>query len=300
MFLSTGQPTYLFCAESSGVRVVCPYVERAVDGQVDIATPYGFSGFVGNGVIPRLSEHWRSFAESRGYVCAFLSLHPLFALTREIEAKSVSELKEIYVLDTTKDISLLLAACDRSRRRSLRHWQSNVCLYTHRPQLKTFLMANYADFFARKQANSEYRFSRSAMEFLLDQENVQMIGAGSDSALEAVNVFALSPYGAEGLFNVCHSEGRHHGTGLIWEALLQVQRRQIPFFNLGGGLVRGDPLAQFKSRFGANSCLAYAVRQVLDAARYRKLCKEHGADPQSRDGYFPPYRADGGRNISGV
>jgi len=49
MRLTTGFNTYLYCFESNHVRIVCPIAEREFEGHVDIVTPYGFSGFVGNG-----------------------------------------------------------------------------------------------------------------------------------------------------------------------------------------------------------------------------------------------------------
>jgi hypothetical protein len=48
MHLTHRLPAYLYCAESEGVRVVCPFIERPIGEYVDIATPYGFSGFAGH------------------------------------------------------------------------------------------------------------------------------------------------------------------------------------------------------------------------------------------------------------
>src|SRR6188472_2148424 len=62
-----GEPA-LFVAEREGVRVACPLVERPIEGRLDVATPYGFSGLTGTGPWPGFVAEWKAFAAERGYV----------------------------------------------------------------------------------------------------------------------------------------------------------------------------------------------------------------------------------------
>src|SRR5690349_14970721 len=71
MRLTTGHPTYLYCFENAGVRIVCPIAERRFGGYPDIVTPYGFSGFVGTADDPEFPRYWRNFAASRAYVAGY-------------------------------------------------------------------------------------------------------------------------------------------------------------------------------------------------------------------------------------
>jgi hypothetical protein len=64
----------------------------------------------------------------------------------------------------------------------------------------------------------------------------------------------------------------------------------VPWLNLGGGMAPGDTLAEFKARFGASALPMRAVKAVYDRAAYVELCRQHGADPDDRNGFFPAYR----------
>lgn len=291
MHLTHKLPAYLYCAESEGVRVVCPFIERPIGEYVDIATPYGFSGFAGNGALTALPELWREFTAARGYVSVFLNLHPIFFRPVDIDPATLFEQKELYIFDATASLEALFENLGRSRRREIRQWKVRTMLHTDRDELKSFVLAHYRDFFRWKDATAAYDFSLQTMEFLLEQENLLLLGAGTADQLEAVNAFAVTDYCAEGLFHFTLREGRHHSAGLIWEALGEVQRRGIPFFNLGGGLSRNDSLARFKSRFGAASRMCYAVKQVIALERYVELCARCGAGLDQHGKYFPNYRS---------
>src|SRR6185437_9001310 len=74
MYLTHKLPSYLYCFEHGGVRIICPFIVRPFRGYVDIATPYGFSGFAGNADYPDLPLYWNEFVRSRGYISAFVTL----------------------------------------------------------------------------------------------------------------------------------------------------------------------------------------------------------------------------------
>ena len=78
--LTTDLPTYLYLAECPEGRVVCPLMERGINGAVDVATPFGFSGFAGRGQIANFAEQWRAFASRERWVCAYVGQNPLFRL----------------------------------------------------------------------------------------------------------------------------------------------------------------------------------------------------------------------------
>ncbi|MFZ0395935.1 MAG: hypothetical protein WCF17_07225 [Terracidiphilus sp.] len=291
MHLTHKQPAYLYCAESEGVRVVCPFIERPLGGYVDIATPYGFSGFAGNGPLAALPELWRSFATARGYISVFLNLHPLFFRPDYADPATLFEQKELYIFDATAGLETLFENLARSRRRDLRKWETRTGLRTDRDELRSFVLEHYRQFYRWKNASAVYDFSSRTMEFLLQQENLLLLGAGADSGVESVIVIAVTDYAAEGLFYFELPGTSRFSTALIWEALAEVHRKGIPSLNLGGGLSRNDQLAQFKGLFGATPQMCYAVKQVLAPERYAELCDRCGGNPDDRQGYFPAYRA---------
>src|SRR5215216_2711522 len=78
MQLTTGLETYLYCFETGNIRIVCPISERVFQGHVDIVTPNGLPGFVGNSDYPDFSYHWKNFVKRQGYVCGYIGLNPIF------------------------------------------------------------------------------------------------------------------------------------------------------------------------------------------------------------------------------
>ena len=291
MYLTTKQPTFLYCAEGSGVRVVCPFVERSYGDVVDIATPYGFSGFAGNSAFPNLPGIWNQFAVERGYVTGYINLHPLFTRLDYLNQESVYKQKTLYVMDLTRSEAELLGNCSRTRRKELHRWERLATVVSDREELTSFLLENYPAFCHRKNASSAYDFKPETMEFLLGLENVLILGAGTQSRLEAVCVVPYTQHVAEGLFNFALPGCQWHGVGLIWEAARHLQRIGIPAFNLGGGIQPHDSLEFFKSRFGVEQFPLYSSKEVFDSDAYLGLCLLSGVDPGDHSGYFPGYRS---------
>jgi hypothetical protein len=64
----------------------------------------------------------------------------------------------------------------------------------------------------------------------------------------------------------------------------------VPVLNLGGGVVPGDGIAEFKARFGTSRAPLSALAQVYQPDVFARLCADAGVDPDDRSGYFPPYR----------
>jgi hypothetical protein len=291
MHLTHKLPAYLYCAESDGVRVVCPFIERPFGEYVDIATPYGFSGFAGNGVLPGLAENWRSFAVGRKYLTAYVNQHPLFAENVQFGEEELFRQKDLYFLNLRSTEEDLLSRCSRRRRRELRDWHGVAELVQDRKALTTFILAQYRDFYLRKEASPEYGFGLATMDYLLGLENVLLLGAARKGIIEAACVVACTRFVAEGLFNYSLPGAQVHGVGLIWQAAKELRQLGLPLFNLGGGISANDNLALFKSRFGPDSLPLFSVKQVFDTHSYTQLCRQVGADVENRRGYFPAFRS---------
>ncbi len=76
---------------------------------------------------------------------------------------------------------------------------------------------------------------------------------------------------------------------MVWHRLKFLKSRQIPWMNLGGGVVEGDGIARFKGRFGARRLVLGCLKQIYQAALYGALCRKAGRSPDNLGGYFPPY-----------
>ena len=292
MHLTTGFTTYLYCLETENVRIVCPIAEREFEGHIDIVTPYGFSGFVGNSDCDGFSRHWREFAREHGYVCGYIGLNTIFENKTYFQSDELYSYNNIYVLDLRQSEEELYAKLSAGRKGQLKEWKKNSAgLLLDRPALKDFFLANYSEFFREKGATPAYAFSVATLNSLFAMDNVVMVGAGLPESVEATTVFTYTPHAADYLFNISLPKGRRHSAALIWYGVNYFKSIGIPTLNLGGGVRADDSLAGFKQRFGGNKLTLNCLKQVYDKAVYRALCERAGADPAGKTGYFPPYRA---------
>lgn len=291
MHLTTGFRTYLYCFEADNVRIVCPIAEREFEGYVDIVTPYGFSGFVGNTDCTEFVRYWTEFVSKRGYVCGYIGLNPLFENKTYFDSDALYPNKSVHVLDLTLSHDKLFSNLSTNRKRQLKEWQrTSASLVLEKRGLKDFFLKNYVEFFRQKGAAPVYSFSTATLETLFALDNVVMVGAGPPGAVEAAAVFAYTPYAADYLFNISLQTGRPHSVALIWYGVQYFKSIEIPTLNLGGGVRADDSLAEFKQRFGGKKLTFSCLKQIYNPRVYAELCSQVGADPTDKRGYFPAYR----------
>lgn len=290
MHLATGNETYLYSFEADDVRIVCPIAERVFDGHTDIVTPYGLSGFAGMGVYQTFPDHWRQFARQQGYVCGFISMHPLFENEIYAAPEELGSYNVIYAVDLRHSTSELYARLSTNRKRQVRRSVDASDIVRDRAVLSEFFVDRYHAFMAGKGAAPVYHLPNETLAFLTDVENVFLIGARNpDHQLEAVALFGFTEHVATYLFSIAVPGGRSHATTLIWHAMMHVRSLEIPWLDLGGGIREKDSLAEFKRRFGGDALPLKALRQVYNPEIFAKLCRKMNVSPESK-GYFPPYR----------
>lgn len=292
MHLTTRYRTYLYCFEEDHTRIVCPIAERPIEDCIDIVTPYGFSGFSGNFERPNFMAVWEKFAMENGYVCAYISLNPLF------ENKTYSDEKHLYVSSSLYFIDLKLseaeiyARIDRNRKRQLKNWEHLISLITvDKKILKEFFLSNYHQFLQCVNASAANYFSLETLAYICELDNVLMIGAKTSEHIVALYVIAYTPYAGDCLFNITTPEGRKYNTALLWYGLKHLKSKNIPYLNLGGGLQENDSIAQSKQRFGSQKLPFRCIKQIFRPDVYKTLCQRVNADPQNMSGYFPAYRS---------
>jgi lipid II:glycine glycyltransferase (peptidoglycan interpeptide bridge formation enzyme) len=128
------------------------------------------------------------------------------------------------------------------------------------------------------------------LTFITNLENAFLCGIKKAGRIEAVSLFAYTPYCGEFLFNVSVPEGRHHSFPLLWYSMKYLKSLSIPLLNLGGGIEENDGVAQFKKRFGGTEFVFHSLKQIYDPGIYNSLCKKRNVNPEDMTGYFPAYR----------
>jgi hypothetical protein len=279
----------LFVAEGDAASVVCPLIEREIDGRLDIATPYGFSGRAGTGSWPGFAERWRDFAAARGYVAGYLAVNALFGDDSYADPATVTVANQTYVLDLREGADAVWAGLSTNRKRQLRDWRAED-YEIESDGLAEFFVEHYPLTMERKDAAERHRFPAQTLAALCELPDTFLVGARVGGRLESVSLFGHTPHAGDFIFNAALPGCAHHSVALIWAALQRLVEIGVPWLNLGGGMSPGDSLADFKARFGATPLPMRAVKAVYDPAAYEDLCRRHGADPADRDGYFPAYR----------
>lgn len=285
--LTTRLPTYLWHLECEGVRVVCPFFERSWQGHVDIAKPFGFSGFVGTSTCPDLARLWRDFARERGYVCGYLGLDPIFQAPGRFDASEVSQYDSVHVIDLSASDEEMWSRLSHNRQYDFRNWQGTSSrIVTARKELAPFFVEQYRPYVERKGAQSHYLFERDTLEFLCGLDNVLMAGIGTTGEISAVMLFVHTAHMSEALLTA-YLPGSPSFTGeLIWFGAHALKKAGAKAMNVGGG---SAGIHEFKRSLGCIERPLHCLRQVYDADKYRRLCAAQGISDSS-GGYFPAYR----------
>jgi hypothetical protein len=296
--LSAEHAAQLYVFERGTTRIVCPVMERSFEDDVDLATPFGFSGFVGTAECPDFPAVWGSYAQEREYVAGYIGLHPFLHRMTYASESDVFEAQALYVLDLTLSEQELFRRLSRNRQRELRSWsKGRPRLITDRDVLTELFVEHYADFMRRKQARGVYALSADSLARLCDLNSTIFVGAASDGEVDAATLVGYTAYGADSLLQVSLGQGHRHSAVLIWHAVMALKEMDVPFLNLGGGITPGDGVEAFKQRFGAMRLPLRALKQIYRPQRYDELCRRVGVDAAGRSGYFPAYRAPAAREL---
>lgn len=291
MHLTTGSPTYLYTLKRGESRAVCPFAERSFNGYTDIYTPYGISGFAGEGDFPELQEYWNAFAAGRGYVCGYIGLNPIFENPTYLNEKDISCDNSLFILDLSLSLEHLYRNMQSGKRDEVRKAERNRYGYTtDKHLLKPFFLKNYAAYMKRKNATMAYSFTIKTLSYLINLDMTSMVGIINNGKIEAATLNAYTPYIAEGYLFVSVPHCKNHTMALLWNGVKQLKAKNIPLFNLGGGIRENDSIAQYKRRLGGMEKKLKSLKQIYDPRLYDQLCNEACAPATDTSGYFPPYR----------
>jgi hypothetical protein len=293
MHLTTGFPTYLFKFEQSNIRIVCPIAERKFLSYTDIITPFGISGFVGNRPCEGFPSIWSQFAQDKGYISGYIVVNPYLAHESYIDQDSIYMYNHLFCLDLRLSEKEIISNFSRNRKRQIRDFdKSEENFYTEKPILIDFFVSNFYDFYKRKNASASYHLSKETLLFLLNQDNIILVGIMKRGLIVAVSLFVYTMYIGDHFFNISLEGAEKYIVPLTWFGLKKLKSNNIPYLNLGGGSGKeNDSYAEFKRRFGPDVYPLRAIKQIYDYQIYRELCLKCGADPENKSGYFPPFHA---------
>jgi hypothetical protein len=279
----------IFAISDRRERAVCVVCERSWKDEIDICTPWGFTGFSSTGPAEGLPQAWSVFAASKGYVCGYFALHPAlraeghFALARS---------HELYMVDLLAGSAAVLERSHHSVGRTLRDWERQQRGFiTDTGRIRDFLLSHYRDFMLAKRARPAAIWSQAAIRALCEAESVLLAGTEDAAGLCAVHVVGWTKDVGDSLAIVSVRDGRRDTVALTWWAIQRLAERGVPVFNLGGGVRPGDSVASFKREKFAPRCVPmWSAYEIYRPEAYERLAGELPSPDDAR-GFFPPWHA---------
>lgn len=268
--------------------MIIPLIERKFNGYIDIATPYGFSGFATNGKWSDFEAIWDSAVKEKNYVSGYLGLHPLTENTSFFPLGTSSEARTVFILDLSKSVQDLFASLRGKGKKADSKLNREAVLVFDRKRLIDEFPLLYKEAMRRLGASSAYSFSEETLSLLLSSENVEVVGIEVDGIIQIIDVFLRAPLCAEYFLSASTEPGRSYSTALLWQGILVLKKLGCRYLNLGGGVRENDGLAQFKERFGGISMKFVALKQIYNLDVYNKLCRDAGICSKFNH-YFPGY-----------
>lgn len=277
-------------AEWSTGEAICPLRLRQGRLGIDVATPYGFSGFCGRGDLSALPDRWQAYATSQHWISGYLVVNPWLDQPSWQREHGLRAGNSLFALNLAEGEAALADRLSRTRRRQLRKWQTDAYrLVTEKPLLLAFARDNAEDFY--RLVGHDYGLSAEAWAVLFSSDRTLALGVESTTGIVAMTLFGIGTHVADAMFNIATPDGRDAATFLMWTGAKRLIDRGLRTLNMGGGSSPTDAVAESKRRFGGTEVGFAALRQVYDQTRFEAECRLSGCGTSIETGYFPPYRA---------
>ncbi|SCP97478.1 lipid II:glycine glycyltransferase FemX [Anaerobium acetethylicum] len=316
-FHGDGEPI-LFYYEGDGIRAINVVMKRDISkaphfsgkleegAYFDIATPYGYGGFliegeVGEDSLKRFDEEYSFYCKDRGIVSEFVRFHPVL--------NNSAGLEEIYqVREAGKTVSIHLdsqeqiteALSGNTRREIKKSTESGVEVFWGRsPWLYQEFITLYTATMDRRNAKSYYYFEKEFFDALLNdlKYNAMLFYSVYEGRIIAMALVLMANqkmhyHLAAG--NIDYQKFSPMAL-MIYEAACWGCENGFDTFHMGGGLGGSeDSLFRFKKGFNRNEANVFSLgSKIFDEAKYAQLAAmrktEDGID--NTGDFFPVYRA---------
>jgi len=306
-YYSSGNTRAINVVMKRDIAAVSPFSKRLSMGvYYDLATPYGYGGFLVEGTrsedaIKKLNAAYTEYCVDSGIVSEFVRFHPLL--------NNQTGLDPIYeIIEMGKTICIDLSSPEIFHKNIKPHTQNRIrkaqreCGGVFRdttPDIYAQFTDMYTETMARNEAQPYYYFNRDFFRNVCDElkDNAAIFYAVYDDRIVAMELVLYCNGKLHSHLQASLRDCQHLSPVplLIYNESLWGMDNGILRFHLGGGLGSAeDNIYQFKSNFNRNSHTRFFTgRRIFDRKKYDALLRlRNEASPDApRIGYFPEYRA---------
>ena len=265
----------------------------------DIATPYGYGGWIIEGEEPeKLFAAYEGWIKKNGIISEFVRFHPLIENhEKSMGFYDVVQLGEVVHMDLDNPELIWSNIISKNRNMIRKALKNGVKVYNGRfPEIYEKFRVIYNETMDKDNAEKYYYFKPEFYDSLLNDlpDNAQVFWAEKDGKVIAASIM-LHANGR--MFYHLSGSVREYGTFaptnlILYRAALWGCANGCSTLYLGGGLGSGvDSLFKFKKAFYKGDDLHhfYVGRKIHDPEVYEEL-KQIRGDSIENPNFFPVYR----------
>ena len=270
----------------------------------DITTPYGYGGFIIEGILndnslKKINKEYSDYCRSKNIISEFARFHPVLE-----NSKMNSEIYE--VIDLGKTITMNLISKEQiwndlsSKNRNVirKAIKTGVEIYWGRsPELIDEFIPLYNTTMNKDDATDYYYFKKEFYKSVLEdlRYNSLIFYALYDQKIISMSMIL---FGNDNMhYHLSASDREYQSLAatnlLLYEAACWGCENGYKSFHLGGGLGSNeDSLFKFKKAFNKNSETYFSIgRKIFDQEKYYELIKIRDINyDDSNSTFFPQYR----------
>ncbi|WP_274309531.1 GNAT family N-acetyltransferase [Solibacillus daqui] len=311
-----GEPI-LFYYEDENITAINVVMKRDIAADVrfhnkvnphtfyDIATPYGYGGFLIEGTITeanlqKLNDEYNELCAKEGIVSEIVRFHPVLN-----NCEYVSSMYEISNLGKT--ITLTLASQEEiwnNLNTNKKRWikkalKSGVQIYWGRsPELFTEFRSLYHQTMEKNNAKNYYNFNDDFFQSVLQDMpyNSLIFYAQFEKRTIAMVITTFGNGQIHHHLSASDINFQHLGPTnlLMYEIACWGNANGFKTFHLGGGVgSKADSLYEFKQGFNKNSDTIFSIgKKIFDVEKYNHLLRIRKKDENfdESEAFFPSYR----------
>jgi Acetyltransferase (GNAT) domain len=298
-FLDAEEVTHTLRIASGGAQLLAPLIVREIPGcdRLDAISPYGYPGIVSSSTatdVDHTPVGSKSAAQidlgtadfsATGLVSIFLR-HAL----GEPPLAGAAERNVVQIADPALPPKSRPSDRNRINRNRRDGYRAEIVAGSQAsPEQRAGFRAAYEQTMRRAEAAPRYFFDAAYFDRILESPLARLalaLAPGGDAVAAGSIVVRSDGFLHYYLSGSADAQLRDSPMKNLVAALVELASQEGMPLNLGGGIVRGDRLEEFKRGF-ANREQAWHVSEIVcDAPAYERLSGDRAAA-----GFFPAYRA---------